>query len=304
MINNWPYSDIHELNLDWILSKIKELDNKVNNDIDEYISAYIEEHLPDFTVSANYDDVNEKIIYSNGVGATTPGGDASKFAIDNVIVDIKDATARSSITTINNDLGTAQSDITNLQGDVLALQSAITAMPTTILNALHPVGSEYITTTNTAPTIGGTWVLVDKELSDAYRYLTSEEYTDGTDGTVSAIQMRRSAHEIMLRINMDNVTNIGDPQTELCKINLSALGVSQFGIGDQNSTILSDTGSVLLTIVSHNTGIIECGEAFVIGSTIAHTYTGPLSPFDLIVPIASSYMLDSACNRFIWRRTA
>lgn len=304
MINNWPYSDIHELNLDWILSKVKSLDIKINEELSTYIQQYIEEHLPDFTVEANYDDVNEKIIYSNGVGATTPGGDASVFAIDEVLVNVKDAAARSSITTINSDLGAAQGDITNLQSDVTALQAAITAMPTTILNALHPVGSEYITTTNSAPTIGGTWTLVDKELSDAYRYLTSDEYTDGADGTVNTIQMRRSAHEIMLRINMDTVTGIGDPQTELCKLNLSALGVTQFGIGDQNTTVLSDTGNVLLTVVSHNTGIIECGDAFVMGDPISHTYTGALSPFDLIVPIASSYMLDSACNRFIWKRTA
>ena len=38
MYNKYPYTDLHELNLDWILSKVKELEEKVN-DIKEDILA-------------------------------------------------------------------------------------------------------------------------------------------------------------------------------------------------------------------------------------------------------------------------
>ena len=54
MFNEYPYTDLHELNLDWAIAKIKELDQRVD-DITEEIAQevyeeavkYIDEHLAD-----------------------------------------------------------------------------------------------------------------------------------------------------------------------------------------------------------------------------------------------------------------
>ena len=60
MFNEYPYTDMHELNLDWAIAKIKELDKRVD-DITEDIAAkvyeeaveYIDEHLADVIAEFN-----------------------------------------------------------------------------------------------------------------------------------------------------------------------------------------------------------------------------------------------------------
>lgn len=152
-LNFWPYTDIHELNLDWILEKVKALDTKLNDDIDTYVQEYIDEHFEDWTVNANYDANTQTIVYTNGTGAQQTLGDVIRFAIDNVFVDVKDPIARTaagaaqttaddavldaaaaqgtadnntgSITTINNTIGTAtlSTDAQTLTGAVNELNS-------------------------------------------------------------------------------------------------------------------------------------------------------------------------------------
>lgn len=38
----FPYTDFHDLNLDWILGKVKELDGKVNDNIAEVIREQLQ----------------------------------------------------------------------------------------------------------------------------------------------------------------------------------------------------------------------------------------------------------------------
>ena len=60
MFNEYPYTDMHELNLDWCIAKLKELNQRVD-DITEDIAAkvyeeaveYIDEHLADVIAEFN-----------------------------------------------------------------------------------------------------------------------------------------------------------------------------------------------------------------------------------------------------------
>ena len=60
MFNDYPYTDMHELNLDWCIAKLKELNQRVD-DITEDIAAkvyeeavqYIDEHLADVIAEFN-----------------------------------------------------------------------------------------------------------------------------------------------------------------------------------------------------------------------------------------------------------
>lgn len=59
MPNLWPvfpYTNFHQLNLDWILKKVKELDTKVNEDIEEIIMRFVNQHLPQYL--QNYIDAH------------------------------------------------------------------------------------------------------------------------------------------------------------------------------------------------------------------------------------------------------
>lgn len=76
MPNLWPvfpYTNFHQLNLDWLLTKIKELDKKVNDDIEqvimnfvnqnlpEYLEDYLEEHASEYLLEATYQENMKQI---------------------------------------------------------------------------------------------------------------------------------------------------------------------------------------------------------------------------------------------------
>lgn len=61
----FPYTNIHELNLDWIIKKVRELENDLNAGLDERIDAYIQENLSTFILNANYDDINHALVISS-----------------------------------------------------------------------------------------------------------------------------------------------------------------------------------------------------------------------------------------------
>ena len=71
LFENWPYSNFHELNLDWILQQVKDLTEKVesldkqlNEDLDAYIEQYINDHLADLLLSVVYDAADTAIVFS------------------------------------------------------------------------------------------------------------------------------------------------------------------------------------------------------------------------------------------------
>lgn len=65
-LNEIPYSNFHEMNLDWILMKVKELDAKVNDQLYEAINAYIDEHMSQFVLNASYTEADATIHISEG----------------------------------------------------------------------------------------------------------------------------------------------------------------------------------------------------------------------------------------------
>ena len=62
-IHQMPYTDLHSLNLDWLIKKLKDIDN-----VDEYVSALFEQALADGTIQAaldvNYDSQTEELTLS------------------------------------------------------------------------------------------------------------------------------------------------------------------------------------------------------------------------------------------------
>lgn len=66
MFNEYPYTDMHELNLDWCIAKIKELDQRVDQiteeiaqEVYEQAVIYIDEHLSD--VIAEFDALKKYV---------------------------------------------------------------------------------------------------------------------------------------------------------------------------------------------------------------------------------------------------
>lgn len=62
MFNSFPYSDFHELNLDWILSKIKEFQNWFDNlNVEDEIKAEVDKYFNQVMIQAIYDEKTETI---------------------------------------------------------------------------------------------------------------------------------------------------------------------------------------------------------------------------------------------------
>lgn len=59
--NRYPYTNFHQLNLDWLLMKVKELDEKFGASIDKYIKQYINAHLGSLLIEAYYTEATKTI---------------------------------------------------------------------------------------------------------------------------------------------------------------------------------------------------------------------------------------------------
>ena len=94
MYNKYPYTDLHELNLDWILTKIRELEARIENiteDILALAKAYTDEQIA--IVQGNIDtlaaDVNAfKIIINDKVDTLNAATVARLDALDQDVIDL------------------------------------------------------------------------------------------------------------------------------------------------------------------------------------------------------------------------
>lgn len=65
IINNWPYSDMHNLNLDWILTKIKKLGHEVEN-MEEFFPHISTWNNGNWDIDHDY-ELNEIVINGNDI---------------------------------------------------------------------------------------------------------------------------------------------------------------------------------------------------------------------------------------------
>ena len=62
MTHKYPYTDFHDLNLDWIINKIHEIDKTVQSVYNEEAKEILAEHLDQLLPDATYDAETETII--------------------------------------------------------------------------------------------------------------------------------------------------------------------------------------------------------------------------------------------------
>ena len=94
--NRYPYTNFHELNLDWILKVLRELVEKFDHDMSQAMQEYIQEHLGDFIAEAAYNQVDELITLSDTDTPSAIGGYVSAFNIGDetsALIKVKDASA-------------------------------------------------------------------------------------------------------------------------------------------------------------------------------------------------------------------
>ena len=167
---------------------------------------------------------------------------------------------------------------------------------------VHPVGSVYISSTNTDPssTFGGTWELIDKSFACKSLYDTSI-FTPAANITVEAVHACIADHAIRFRLTLIVNTALSDAGVSFGTINWNKLGVTGLpaAIVDHTSFRDSANGGIIYSIW-HQSGEIQQLD------TIDADSIPSGQTFTVDVPFAfdTGFMLDSACDKFYWKRTA
>jgi len=174
-----------------------------------------------------------------------------------------------------------------------------------IMLKIYPVGSVYVTSTNESPAsyLGGTWSLVGKEFSA--KHGTSS--TDGvlfsmntTNTTAYTCYYLRHGQTIRIRIGIKNAVALSDTSLDMGSLNFNALGISGLGFTQQCCSSCDGGNVVVLNQIAYDTGAIQVLD--IIGAdTVA---AGNTFFVDVILQPRMDTMLNSACDKFYWKRTA
>lgn len=169
--------------------------------------------------------------------------------------------------------------------------------------AMHPVGSLYWSGENVNPaaTYGGEWELVDKEFA-------SVAYND--DGTKGAFAMSTNVnsyqifaiyngHTIRVRLAFTPTVAIAsDDVVQIGQFNLEKIGVNSFYHSLISIPAMSDSSNGLVMVTIGTDGSVYAND--IVKSTTANKEI----IINETITFKSDNMLDSACDKFCWKRVA
>lgn len=66
VFEQFPYTNMQNVNLDWILQKVQMLDDALKDDFSKYIQAWVDEHYNELFFNASYNPDTETIAFAKG----------------------------------------------------------------------------------------------------------------------------------------------------------------------------------------------------------------------------------------------
>lgn len=177
-----------------------------------------------------------------------------------------------------------------------------------LASVFYPVGSCYTTNTNTNPStwLGGTWTLVDKRFTpgNGENGITWNTTNTKTERTFAWI---RNDHDLWLRFRWTNNVAFSDTEQAICTIDMTTLGFKsgESGYYQWITGACDGINAALLMNLSWSgsTGTVYIQDAITRAATVPTT-TGQPAYATMLVKCDLSHMDDSACNQFVWQRTA
>lgn len=197
--------------------------------------------------------------------------------------------------------------------DAAYCDEVVTDAASVLQGQLHPVGSTYITSTNTNPSsiLGiGTWELYDKEFA-SYSSTTSvlSIYTTYVS-SVSGFLLVRKGHDITIRFQLTTNAALGYADRNLVNFTTSSIGLTSayadwnvIGSSSNNSNNIDGIILGQLNGDNDNTTFILSSRSTVTRVSEQQIPSGSIVSFLLKPLFTFDQMMDSACNKFYWRRT-
>ena len=171
----------------------------------------------------------------------------------------------------------------------------------------YPIGAVAVTSTNTNPSIeyGGTWKLIDKEFknfSNTYSSTEVSKIATSENATVTQVVVQRVGHTIVLRVGFETKIELNDNDINLFTLNLSELGVVDFRFGAYFITIPTDNKDGIIIGSFELNGLVKSSDIVMKENTTVMSSGANASLF-FERNVHSALMLDSACDKFYWKRT-
>lgn len=191
---------------------------------------------------------------------------------------------------------------TSMTGDVSILGD-VSIKNKSLIDIIHPVGSVFITSTNTNPssTLGGTWSLINKSFTP-YAGTGSDFFTAESNISEVSCAVIRNDSTIRIRLNCTLGYNVTDTSTLIGTFNWSNIGVDKIRYAlYQYPAGCDGGGATVLCQIGAEQGELQTVEA--VGYNKGNSTSGQSMYLDFTVPVQSEDMIDSFCNAFHWRRT-
>lgn len=166
----------------------------------------------------------------------------------------------------------------------------------------YNIGDVYITSTNTNPknTLGyGTWQLIDKEFKSSNLTNAFSKHSDCESCTFNVI---RSGHEITIFGTFVMNIDLLDSQGNVGYVDYDEIGITNLCTTAFFTGYCDTANSVLLLAIGPESGLLYSFDVVNAG----HTEVAAGNTIRCTLTLTNDYqnMLNSACDKFYWKRTA
>lgn len=171
---------------------------------------------------------------------------------------------------------------------------------TSSLDDIYPVNSVYISSTNTNPatSLGGTWELIDKEFSPTTSSNTG--FNASSDITTNSVRWSRSGHSLDFEFTFTSSAALTDEVIILGTLDYSVMGVERLNHTLRVVGSSDGANSLFILYINATTGEVQSVDS--IGETTVAAGNSCYAFFSM--NINPDFMLDSACNKFYWKRVS
>jgi len=190
----------------------------------------------------------------------------------------------------------------DVNGDINA-STALRIGGVKLLDIIFPVGSTYITNTNTNPStmFGGTWTLYDKGLKEQQIW-DSEAITPNASNIVSLNgSVSTYGHTVCVEARWYSKNAITDGEWNYGQLNFNKLGFSRLLHNNWCTAQCDGYDSIVMMYVSWDGRITSYDVVNANHSGIPDNLRCELT---IMCDVSWEHMDDSACDKFYWKRTA